>query len=199
MTRPLVRWSNRTIPVRHHQGVVIGQAYDARAQLDVPGALGGGGDEELRRGDGLPAGAVVLADPRLVKAEVVQPLNQLQVPLQAQSRVLAEPVEGRKEDTEFHAGRECHGVIPSSPPTADAWPAMGVCSTTGGASPRHSSTRDSGEQLTGTPQIPHLRLLGWLLWAYSRCGVSTGVLIGLCAASLRGLATVSHQLWSLSG
>ena len=49
------------------------------------------------------------------------------------------------------------------------------------------------------PQIPHLRLLGWLLWAYSRCGVSTGVLIGLCAASLRGLATVSHQLWSLSG
>ena len=48
-------------------------------------------------------------------------------------------------------------------------------------------------------QIPHLRLLGWLLWAYSRCGVSTGVLIGLCAASLRGLATVSHQLWSLSG
>ena len=49
------------------------------------------------------------------------------------------------------------------------------------------------------PQIPHLRLLGWLLWSYSRCGVSTGVLIGLCAASLRGLATVSRQLWSLSG
>ena len=48
-------------------------------------------------------------------------------------------------------------------------------------------------------QIPHLRLLGWLLWAYSRCGVSTGVLIGFCAASLRGLATVSRQLWSLSG
>ena len=48
-------------------------------------------------------------------------------------------------------------------------------------------------------QIPHLRLLGWLLWAYSRCGVSTGVLVGLCAASLRGLATVSRQLWSLSG
>ena len=48
-------------------------------------------------------------------------------------------------------------------------------------------------------QIPHLRLLGWLLWAYSRCGVSTGVSIGLCAASLRGLATVSRQLWSLSG
>ena len=53
--------------------------------------------------------------------------------------------------------------------------------------------------LEDIPQIPHLRLLGWLLWAYSRCGVSTGVLIGLCAASLRGLATVSHQLWSLSG
>ena len=50
-----------------------------------------------------------------------------------------------------------------------------------------------------TAQIPHLRLLGWLLWAYSRCGVSTGVLIGLCAASLRGLATVSRQLWPFSG
>ena len=50
-----------------------------------------------------------------------------------------------------------------------------------------------------TTQIPHLRLLGWLLWAYSRCGVSAGVLIGLYAASLRGLATVSRQLWSLSG
>ena len=59
----------------------------------------------------------------------------------------------------------------------------------------------SAEVLVGgdTAQIPHLRLLGWLLWAYSRCGVSTGVLIGLCAASLRGLATVSRQLWSLSG
>ena len=55
------------------------------------------------------------------------------------------------------------------------------------------------ERLVKGTQIPHLRLLGWLLWAYSRCGVSTGVLIGLCAASLRGLATVSHQLWSLSG
>ena len=54
-------------------------------------------------------------------------------------------------------------------------------------------------QVTHEAQIPHLRLLGWLLWAYSRCGVSTGVLIGLCAASLRGLATVSRQLWSLSG
>ena len=54
-------------------------------------------------------------------------------------------------------------------------------------------------QLDRVTKIPHLRLLGWLLWAYSRCGVSTGVLIGLCAASLRGLATVSRQLWSLSG
>ena len=57
---------------------------------------------------------------------------------------------------------------------------------------------DPGNVKEGS-QIPHLRLLGWLLWAYSRCGVSTGVLIGLCAASLRGLATVSRQLWSLSG
>ena len=60
-------------------------------------------------------------------------------------------------------------------------------------------THDAERWFCELAQIPHLRLLGWLLWAYSRCGVSAGVLIGLCAASLRGLATVSRQLWSLSG
>ena len=64
---------------------------------------------------------------------------------------------------------------------------------------KHCALRKGTVIYGDVKKIPHLRLLGWLLWAYSRCGVSTGVLIGLCAASLRGLATVSRQLWSLSG
>ena len=38
-----------------------------------PGALGGYGDEHLGRGDVLPASAVVLTDPGLVEAQLVQP------------------------------------------------------------------------------------------------------------------------------
>ena len=56
--------------LRHQERVVVGQAGDARAEHDVLGALGRGADEDLRRGDDLPAGGVVLADPGLVVAEL---------------------------------------------------------------------------------------------------------------------------------
>ena len=70
-----------------------------------------------------------------------------------------------------------------------------------GIAPLSLSRRPIEVGLRGRAQVRRVivLLLVWLLWAYSRCGVSTGVLIGLCAASLRGLATVSRQLWSLSG
>ena len=55
--------------LRHEEGVVVGQAGDAGAEADVPGALGGGGDDQLGRGDDLPAGGVMLADPGLVVAQ----------------------------------------------------------------------------------------------------------------------------------
>src|SRR2546428_8906818 len=43
------------------------------------------GDENLWGGDNLPAGAMVLSDPGLVKAEVVEPLDQLQVAVDRKS------------------------------------------------------------------------------------------------------------------
>ena len=73
-------------------------------------------DEDLGRGDQLPARRVVLADPHLVVAEVVEPLDQLHVAVQGERGVLADPVEGRQEDAELHSavGRRHGGrIIPS--------------------------------------------------------------------------------------
>ena len=62
-----------------------------------------GGDDEFRGGDQFPAGGVVLADPGLVVAEVVEPLEQFHVAADGERRVLAEPVERGEEDAEFQA------------------------------------------------------------------------------------------------
>ena len=90
-------------PVGHHEGVVIGEADHAGAQLDVLGAVGGHADEYLGRGDDLPAGAVVLSDPGLVKAQIVQPLHQFHVAFQRQGRVFAGAVERAHEDAKLQA------------------------------------------------------------------------------------------------
>ena len=51
-----------------------------------------------------------------------------------------------------------------------------------------STLHQPGQQFNVLTQIPHLRLLGWLLWAYSRCwGVNRGV-----DRALRG---VSERNW----
>ena len=63
----------------HHEGMVVGQAGDAGAEHDVAGALGRRRDGQLGRGDQLPAGGMVLADPGLVVAQVIEPLDQLHV------------------------------------------------------------------------------------------------------------------------
>src|SRR5207245_7603990 len=72
---------------------------DAGAEADVLGALGGEGDEDLRRADDLVPGRMVLADPRLVKAEPVEPRHQLEVALEALGRVLFVGVERRQKDS----------------------------------------------------------------------------------------------------
>jgi len=59
--------------------VVVWQARHARAELDVAGAVDRLGDRELRRGDDLHSSGMMLADPRLVKAEPVEPLDQFEV------------------------------------------------------------------------------------------------------------------------
>src|SRR4029453_2343381 len=66
------------------------------------GALGGGGDEDLRRGDDLGAGRVVLADPRLVEPEPIEVLDQLQVVVQQHRRVLTRRVERRQKNAKAH-------------------------------------------------------------------------------------------------
>ena len=53
--------------------------------------------------------------------------------------------------------------------------------------------------LTRGDQDSPPKIVGMAFVGLQQVWVSTGVLIGLCAASLRGLATVSRQLWSLSG
>ena len=81
-----------------HQRVVVRQRDHAGAEPDALGALGRRGDEELRRRDDLEAGRVVLADPRLVVAEVVEPLDQLDVATDRQRRVFVQRVERCEED-----------------------------------------------------------------------------------------------------
>jgi hypothetical protein len=60
-------------------------------------------DHQLRRGDQLPACRVVLADPGLVVAQVIEPLDQLHVAGQGKRGVLAQAMEGREEDAELHS------------------------------------------------------------------------------------------------
>jgi hypothetical protein len=83
-------------PLGHPQRVVVGERDHAGAELDVARPLGGRGDEDLRRGDDLRAGRVVLADPGLVVAEPVQVGDQLEVALQRQRRVLARRMKRRE-------------------------------------------------------------------------------------------------------
>jgi hypothetical protein len=71
----------------------------------VPGALGGEGDEDFGRADDLVAGRMVLANPRLVKPELVEPCHQLEVALQALSRVLLVRVERRQKDPVAEIGQ----------------------------------------------------------------------------------------------
>ena len=108
-------------PVDHHQRVVVGQRDHAGAQADVAGALGGGGDEDLGRRDQLPAGGVVLADPGFVVAELIEPLDQLQVAVDRQRGILAHAVKGRHENAEVHASVRCH-VVPHSDSERSALP-----------------------------------------------------------------------------
>jgi hypothetical protein len=46
---------------------------------------------------------VVLPDPGLVKAEVVEPLDQLQVAVDGQGGIFPNAVEGTHKDPELHA------------------------------------------------------------------------------------------------
>ncbi len=63
----------------------------------------GGRDEDLGRGDDLVAGRVVLAEPGFVEAELVEMLNELEVALERERRVLTYRVERGQEDPELQS------------------------------------------------------------------------------------------------
>ena len=97
-------------PVRNHQGMMVRQADDAGAELDMLRPLRRDAHEHLRRGDGLPSRRVVFADPSLVESQVVEPLDKLEVALQAECGVLAQQVERRQKDAELHTVGKSHRV-----------------------------------------------------------------------------------------
>jgi hypothetical protein len=78
-------------------GVVVGERHDAGAELDVLGALGRGGDEDLGAADQLVATRVVLAEPRLVEAEPVELGDALEVVLERERRGQGDRGERRGE------------------------------------------------------------------------------------------------------
>ena len=92
--------------LRDVEGMVVGQRDHAGAELDALGALAGGGQEHLRRGDHLPAGGMVLAAPELVVAELVEMLDELEVAAELQHRVFADRMMRGEKGAEFQA---CHG------------------------------------------------------------------------------------------
>ena len=61
--------------VRQLDRMVVGQQMAERAEPDPRGPLQGLGNEEVRCRAGLPGGGEVLADPCLVEAERIQPLD----------------------------------------------------------------------------------------------------------------------------
>src|SRR5260221_5160758 len=100
--------------------MVVRQADHARPKLDGAGALGRGGQVHLGRRDDLPAGAVVLADPRLVESELVEPLDQLHVALEGVRRVAADLMERSHENPKLQPPRQNHGARVALPRRAGA-------------------------------------------------------------------------------
>ena len=74
------------------EGVVVGQRDDAGAQPDPLRHLSCRREKHLRRGDHLPAAAVVLAAPDLVVAQPVEVGDEVEVALELEHGVLADGV-----------------------------------------------------------------------------------------------------------
>ncbi len=63
----------------HHEGMMIGQRFHPCAQSDVLGALRRRGNKDFRSSDDLKAAGMMLADPCLVEAKLVQQRHELQI------------------------------------------------------------------------------------------------------------------------
>src|SRR5205823_8767325 len=86
------------------------------AEANEFGPLGGDRDEELGRADDLKPGRMMLADPRLVKAEPVEPDHQFEIAVEAGGRVLFHRMEGRQKNAvpEGDLGHQCLALGVSS-------------------------------------------------------------------------------------
>ncbi len=65
--------------VEQHERVVEPQLEHAAAESDGVRPSGGSCDKDVWRGDVLPTGAVVLADPHLGEAERIEELDELKI------------------------------------------------------------------------------------------------------------------------
>ena len=66
---------------RDPQRIVVGEADDARAKLDVTRALGRNRDHDFGRRADLRTGGMVLTKPRFIVTEAVEPSDQIQIVL----------------------------------------------------------------------------------------------------------------------
>src|ERR1700721_690262 len=92
--------------------VVVRNADDAGAELDMPRAFGRDGDHDLRRSGDFGTRRMVLPKPRLVIAAAVQPLYQFQIALERERGVDAGLVEwGEKRAEAQPLGTQSHWTI----------------------------------------------------------------------------------------
>src|SRR5215472_18523976 len=87
----------------HPQRTVIRNADHPGAELDVTRALSRRRYHDFRRGGELGAGGVMLAEPCLIIAAAIQPLDEIEIALQCKRWVDAGLMEGRKKNAEAQA------------------------------------------------------------------------------------------------
>src|SRR5215831_7286633 len=112
------------------------------------------GDEDLRRGDELGAAGVMLTDPRLVIAELVEQPDRGDVARQCRRRVLAgRCMERRHEDAEAESRHGSPPVlwVPTGQASTDACPGQSTAVVTCWPATRRRSRRGRGPTRTGSP------------------------------------------------
>ena len=89
--------------LRDIERMVIRQRDDPGGELDALRPLPCRGQEHFRRGDHFPAAGMMLAAPEFVVAELVQPLDQVEVAAELQHRVFADRMVRREKGAEIQA------------------------------------------------------------------------------------------------
>ena len=111
--------------VGQHERVVVRQRHDAGAEPDMPGALRRRGNEHFRAGDQLEAAGMVLADPRLVIIQPVEMLEQFEIALDRQGRVLVVVVKRREKNAAAQI-EIVHAEVLRQKACCGGWSAIGL-------------------------------------------------------------------------